>query len=235
MIIIVCAVIGFVVGTFTMTGLGLNITSAIVHLAGGNFFLVLVYVGLASLILGTGMNTVAAYLLASVIAVPALIDQGVSPLVAHLYVFYFALLSHITPPVCMAIYAAADIAKADPWETGFTGMKMGIVAYLLPFLIVFAPGLVLADTWGEIFKDAATTIVGGVLLVSAVQGWMRFPMNYLERGLALVAGGFLLLPTYDNILIGTGLAVLVILVSVLFRSKWGRPPLASREQSTSAE
>lgn len=220
MIIIVCAVIGFVVGTFTLTGLGLNITSAIVHLAGGSYFLVLLYVGLASLILGTGMNTVAAYLLASVIAVPALIDQGITPLVAHLYVFMFALLSHITPPVCMAIYAGADIAKADPWETAFAGMRMGIVAYLLPFLIVFAPGLVLADSWSEIAKDGVTTLAGGALVVAAVQGWMRFHMNYAERLLALLAGVFLLLPTNNHAFIGAGLAVAVVLVSVVFRGKW---------------
>jgi TRAP transporter 4TM/12TM fusion protein len=192
LIILTCAIVGFIVGAFILTGSALNISSAIIFLSGGNFVVLLFTVGLACIILGMGMNTVAAFVLVSVVAVPALTMQGVNDLVANMFVFYFALLSHITPPVCLAIFAAAAIAQTSPWQTAWEGIKLGFISYLLPFLIVIAPPLLLIGTPWLIAKAIITSLAGAGILVTAVQGWMFARTSLAERTLATVSGALLL-------------------------------------------
>ncbi|MGI9386801.1 MAG: TRAP transporter permease [Methyloligellaceae bacterium] len=219
MIVIICAVVGFVIGAFTLTGLGLNISSAIINLAGGNFAFILILVGLACILMGTGMNTVAAYILVSVIAVPALTAKGVDALSANMFVFYFALLSHITPPVCLAIFAAASVADANPWETAYQGMKMGVVAYLLPFLIIISPGLVLIGSSANIAVQLLATATGCLLIVSAIQGWLLNPMHVVVRLLAAAAGALLLWHTVETRVAGAILAGALIGYEVIANRK----------------
>jgi len=214
MIIVTCGVVGFIVGAFTLTGLALNASSAIISLAGGNFFFILVFVGVACIVLGMGMNTVAAYVLVSVVGVPALMMQGVDPLVANMFVFYFALLSHITPPVCLAIFAAASIAGANVWETAFTGMKMGVVGYLLPFLVVLYPPLLIVGTPQEIVLSLATTAFGSLFMISSIQGWLFTSLNVFERVLALATGVAFLWPAFEFQLVAVALGIAVVGVSV---------------------
>ncbi len=214
MILATCAAVGLIIGTFTMTGLALNASSAIISLAGGQFGLVLVCIVLACLILGMGMNTVAAFMLVSVIGVPALLEIGIDRLTAHMFVFYAALLSHITPPVCLAVFAAAQIAGANIWATAFTAMKMGLIAYLMPFLIVGSPSLLLGE--GEVFHllPVIASFAGAILIASGVQGWMFARLNLLERSLFGAAGVLLILPSTDLRLIGSTCLVLGLVVSV---------------------
>jgi len=214
MIIVTCGVVGFIVGAFTLTGLALNASSAIISLAGGNFFLILVFIGIACIVLGVGMNTVAAYVLVSVVGVPALIMQGVDPLVANMFVFYFALLSHITPPVCLAIFAAASIAGANVWQTAFTGMKMGVVGYLLPFLVVLYPPLLIVGAPQEIVLSLATTAFGLLFMISSIQGWLFTSLNGFERVLALATGVAFLWPAFEFQLVAVALGIAVVGVSV---------------------
>ena len=188
LIIITCAVVGFVIGVFTLTGVGLNVSSAIISWSGGSFFATLVLIGLSCIVLGMGMNTVAAFILVSVIGVPALTQLGVEPLIANMFVFYFALLSHITPPVCLAIFAGAHIAGANIWETSLTGVKMGAVAYLLPFLVVYSPALLLAGDPAAIATSFASVAAGLAMLVCAIQGWLRRRLVLWQRGVLLAAG-----------------------------------------------
>lgn len=192
LIIITCAVVGFIVGAFTLTGSALNVSSAIISLSGGNFVVLLFTVGLACIFLGMGMNTVAAFVLVSVVAVPALTMQGVNDLVANMFVFYFALLSHVTPPVCLAVYAAAAIAETSPWQTAWEGIKLGFISYLLPFLIVIAPPLLLIGTPWLIAKAIVTSLAGAAMLITAAQGWMFARTSLPERALATVSGALLL-------------------------------------------
>ena len=217
MILITCATVGFIIGGFLITGLGLNVSSAIINISGGYFVLTLFLVGLSSIVLGMGMNTVAAFVLVSVVGVPALTAQGVDPLVANIFVFYFALLSHITPPVCLAIFAGAQIAGANIWETAYMGVKMSAVPYLLPFLVVFVPPLLLIGSPQEIVLETAAAMFGLLMLISAVQGWVFRAVNWPGRLLMCAAGVCLLWP--DPIFKSVGLILGAVVVAVLVMSR----------------
>lgn len=217
MIIITCATVGFIIGGFLITGLGLNVSSAIINISGGYFVLTLFLVGLSSIVLGMGMNTVAAFVLVSVVGVPALTAQGIDPLVANIFVFYFALLSHITPPVCLAIFAGAQIAGANIWETAYMGVKMSAVPYLLPFLVVFVPPLLLIGSPQEIVLETAAAMFGLLMLISAVQGWVFRAVNWTRRLLMCAAGACLLWP--DPLVKGAGLILGAVLVTVLVMNR----------------
>ncbi len=218
LIVITCATVGYVIGGFLITGVGLNVSSAIINLSGGYFFTTLLMIGLACLVLGMGMNTVAAFILVSVVGTPALTGQGVDMLVANMFVFYFALLSHITPPVCLAIFAAAQIAGANIWHTAFMGMKMGVVAYLLPFLVVFMPSLLLIGTAQEIVLDTAAAAFGMIFLIAGIQGWAIYAMNWAERLCFMATGASLLWP--DLMVKGGGVILALALGAfVLTRAK----------------
>ena len=217
MIIITCATVGFIIGGFLITGLGLNVSSAIINISGGYFVLTLFLVGLSSIVLGMGMNTVAAFVLVSVVGVPALTAQGVDPLVANIFVFYFALLSHITPPVCLAIFAGAQIAGANIWETAYMGVKMSAVPYLLPFLVVFVPPLLLIGSPQEIFLETTAAMFGLLMLIAAVQGWVFRAVSWPGRVLMCAAGVCLLWP--DPTVKGAGLILGVAMVAVLVVSR----------------
>lgn len=197
LIVITCATVGFVIGGFLITGLGLNVSSAIISMSGGYFIASLFLVGLACIVLGMGMNTVAAFILVSVVGVPALTSQGVDPLVANMFVFYFALLSHITPPVCLAIFAGAQVANANIWETAFVGVKMSAVPYLLPFLIVFTPSLLLFGSLDVIVLNAVAIAIGFGFIISGIQGWALYKMGWVERLLCLLIGGCFVWPTME--------------------------------------
>ncbi len=230
LIIVICAVIGFVIGTFMLTGLGLNISGAIINLAGENYYLVLLFVFFACLVLGTGMNTVADFILVSVVAVPALTALGVHPLVANMFVFYGALLSHITPPVCLGIFAAASIANANPWKTAVEGLKMGAVAYMLPFLIALSPALLLLGNPLDIVKALVMNLVGGMFIVAGIQGWLLSRPSRIERALSIAAGAGLILPIFTANVLGLGLAILVLGLAVaLQRRRGGSEAVPNRE------
>ena len=215
LIIITCAVVGFVIGVFTLTGVGLNVSSAIISWSGGSFFATLVLIGISCIVLGMGMNTVAAFILVSVVGVPALTQLGVEPLIANMFVFYFALLSHITPPVCLAIFAGAHIAGANVWETSLMGVKMGVVAYLLPFLVVYSPALLLVGDAGAIAISAASVAAGLGMLVCAIQGWLRRPLALWQRGMFLAAGLALIWTDPAVKLAGSALALVALALAVL--------------------
>jgi TRAP-type uncharacterized transport system fused permease subunit len=223
MIVIICAAIGFVIGTFTLTGLALNLSSAIIKLSGGNFILLLIMIGVSSIILGTGMNTVAAFILVSVVAVPAMTAQGIDPFLAAGFGFDFALGAHITPPVCLAVFAGAAIARANPWETAFVAMRLGVVAYLLPFLVMFSPGLLLIGTFEDIAFDVVTTVVGAMLLISAIQGLLFAPMKFWERLLIGAASLGLLWPSYAGMGIGAALAATWFILTLTIVRKQREP------------
>ena len=219
MIIITCATVGFIIGGFLITGLGLNVSSAIINISGGYFVLTLFLVGLSSIVLGMGMNTVAAFVLVSVVGVPALTAQGIDPLVANIFVFYFALLSHITPPVCLAIFAGAQIAGANIWETAYMGVKMSAVPYLLPFLVVFVPPLLLIGSPQEIFLETTAAMFGLLMLIAAVQGWVFRAVSWPGRLLMCAAGVCLLWPEPVVKSVGLVLGVVVVTVQVMNRRR----------------
>lgn len=161
-------VIGIIVGTIYATGIGQRFTNIIVSLSGGNLVVAIILIGLASLILGMGVPVTAAYLITAVLTVPALTDMGVALLAAHMIVYWFSQDSNITPPVCVAAYAGAAIAKADPWKTGWTAFKFAKLLYVMPFLFAFSPAILLLGEGGQpfrelVFHDVALAFFSGTM------------------------------------------------------------------------
>jgi TRAP transporter 4TM/12TM fusion protein len=194
----VCACAGIIVGVIGLTGVGLRFSSMILAIAGDSQFLALVFAMLIAILLGMGMPTTAAYAVAASVVAPGLIKLGISPLVAHMFVFYYAVISAITPPVALAAYAGAAIAGSDPMRTSVTSFIYGMAAFLVPFMFFYSPSLLLqGDDWVRIAHYAATAIIGVYLLAGALQRWFLGPLTLLPRlllltgSVLLVAGGLM--------------------------------------------
>jgi len=190
-----CACAGIIIGIITLTGLGLKFSSLVISLSAGNLFFALVLTMIASLILGMGLPTAAAYILVATLAAPALEQLGVNQLAAHLFVFYSAMLSSITPPVALAAYAAAGLAQANPFRIALVACQFGVAAFIVPYFFAYNPALLAIDTTPVVIIVAAlTTVVGGICLAIAIQGWCLYKLNILER-LAFAVVVWMLLDT----------------------------------------
>lgn len=176
-------VIGIIVGTIYATGIGLRFSDIIISLSNGNTLIAIVLIGLASLVLGMGVPVTAAYLIVAVLAVPALTDLGVALIAAHMIVYWFSQDSNITPPVCVAAYAGAAIAGADPWKTGWTSFKFAKLLYVMPILFAFSPAILLVGEGGQILVDVSWVEIVSAYF-SAFVGTIAFSaatMFYLVR------------------------------------------------------
>lgn len=197
-VVIVCAAAGIIIGVITLTGLGVKLAGAIVSLAGGNLYLIMVFTMIASILLGMGIPTTAKYVIMATVAAPALTQVGVPLIAAHLFVFYFAIVADITPPVCLAAYAGAGIAQAEPMQTGFEAFKLGIAAYLVPFFFVLSPVLVLVDvTPLALIRSVSSAVVGLMAIGGATTGFLVTDGKWWER-LLLLAGGIILVEPAGN-------------------------------------
>ncbi len=215
-----CATAGLVIGVLNLTGAGLKFASLILSLAGDNLALALVMTMCATIILGMGLPTTAAYLITAAVVAPALIQMGVSPLAAHMFVFYFACLSAFTPPVALAAYAAAGIADAKPMQVAMTSMKIGIVAFIIPFVFVYGPAILLQGTPTQIIVSTLTALIGAFVLASGVEGWfIGKKANVLVRILLIAASLTLIVPGLITDTIGLGLILASIMVQLYFSSK----------------
>jgi TRAP-type uncharacterized transport system fused permease subunit len=190
----VVAMAGFIIAAVTYTGASFVIPLVLGELAGGNLLLLLVIVAVASLILGMGMPTVAVYILLSLLLAPALVELGVPLLAAHLYIMYWGMLSSITPPVCLAAFAAAALAGADPMRTGYSAMRIGILVYIVPFLFVLFPALLLMGTPAEIGIAFVTALMGSFMIGIAAVGYLFRHISLPTRLLMGLAGLGLLIP-----------------------------------------
>lgn len=193
-IITICAGAGLVIGVLNMTGLGFGLTLALVELGAGNPIILLGAAAIISLILGMGMPTVGVYVLLATLVAPALVEVGIQPMAAHLFVLYFGMLSMITPPVALAAFTAASIARSEPMRTGVTAMRLGWIAYLIPFLFVADPAFILEGTVGDIALTLSTAVVGVWLASMGVIGYSAHALSWHWRVLFMIAGFCLLLP-----------------------------------------
>jgi TRAP transporter 4TM/12TM fusion protein len=208
-VIAACATAGIVAGTVTATGLGGKLAGGILDLAFGNFHLVLVFTMIACLILGMGLPTTANYVVTATIAAPILLSQFDVPIIAaHMFVFYFGILADITPPVCLAAYAGSGIANANPMRAGVSALRIAIVGFIIPFVFVLSPALLLEDaSVAEVALLVAMALVGMVGISSGLSGYLVTHAVTVERVL-LVAGGIALI--YPNVLVSVpGFALLV--------------------------
>jgi TRAP transporter 4TM/12TM fusion protein len=208
---IISAVAGLIIGIVALTGLGFTFSQAVVSLAGGNFFLLLVLAAVAAGILGMGMTVTAAYILVVILVAPALVQLGTDPLTAHMFVFYFAVLSFLTPPICLAVYAAAAIGGTDLLKTAFQAMRLAIVAYVVPFIFAYKPALLLRGSVTEVLIAVVTAIAGVWLLAIGVEGYLFRVLNFPKRVVLIVAGLGLMTPGLATDVLGLAIAAPVLL------------------------
>ena len=209
-LVAICAGAGIMIGVLAATGLSLKIAWLMETLAGSSLLLTLLLTMVACIILGMGLPTVAAYVVLATLVPASLIRLGVSDVAAHLFIFYFAILSAITPPVCTGAYVAAGIARADPMETGFTAMRLGLVVFLLPFAFVYEPALLLTGDAGAIVVHIATCILGISSWAFGLEGWFRGPLRPLPRAALLVAGAMLIWPDIRMSLAGLAVSAIIM-------------------------
>ncbi len=194
-VLMIVAGAGFIIGTLQVTGLGFAFTLFIVEAGGENLFLLLLIAAVLCIVLGMGMPTVGVYILLAIIIAPSLVEVGVTPLAAHMFIFYLGMMSLITPPVAVAAFFAASIAKAPPMATGWTCMRFGWTAYVVPFLFVFSPSLLLQGTLDDLIVDVSSAIAGVWLVSAGMIGYFARPMDLLGRAAFLSAGVLLLIPS----------------------------------------
>ncbi|ABM61153.1 TRAP transporter permease [Halorhodospira halophila] len=184
-LVAVCACAGIIVGVISLTGVGTRFSSMLLGVADASMLLAMFFAMCISIMLGMGMPTTAAYAVAASVVAPGLQQLGVEPLVAHFFVFYYAVISAITPPVALAAYAAAGIAGTDPLRTAVTAFKIGLAAFIVPFMFFYSPAILGEGTWTEIARVGVTASVGIFLLAAAVQGWLFGHVPWLLRGVLL--------------------------------------------------
>ncbi len=206
-----CACAGVVVSVFTLTGLGAKVSFALLELANEALLPMLVIGMVTSILLGMGMPTTPAYIILAVLIAPSLVKAGVPQISAHLFVFYSGIISAITPPVALAAYAGAAIAKAPPLRTGFLAMRIGLAAFIVPFMFVYSPGLVFHGTPWEVVYSIGTSLLGILAITYGVQGRMLRELYIVER-MILVVSGLLFIP-YSISANGIGLFLFLALVA----------------------
>lgn len=211
------AAAGVVIAALNLTGLGLRLSGLLVGAAGGNLLVLLLMTTLASIVLGMGLPTVAAYLILAVTVAPALIALEVPPLSAHMFIFYFGVMSASTPPVALAAFTAAGIAGSDPMRTAFTSVRLGWVGLLVPFLFVYQPVLLMQGETVEVALAVVSALVAVVAVVSAAQGHLLTRISLVERVVMAVGGLFLLVPGVAGDAIGYVLVVAVALHNLRLR------------------
>lgn len=193
-IILISAASGLVIGVLNVTGLSFNLTYALVQVGGGNATALLALSALVCIILGMGLPTLGVYVLLAALVAPALIEVGIEPIAAHLYVLYFGMMSMITPPIAMAAFAAASIAKAPSMATGLAAMRFGWSAYVIPILFVFSPSLLMIGEPLDITLTIVTAGIGVWLISAALAGYFSDQLTGLMRGLFTVCGLLALIP-----------------------------------------
>ena len=177
-LVAVCACAGIIVGVIALTGIGGRFSELILGIAGASQLAAMLFAAVVALVLGMGMPTTAAYAIAAAVIAPGLTKIGVPVLVAHMFVFYFAVVSAITPPVALASFAAAGMAQADPWKTSWTALKMGLATFLVPFMFFFSPVLLMQGPWLGILQAVISGAIGVWFLAGSTEGWFggRLPM-----------------------------------------------------------
>jgi TRAP transporter 4TM/12TM fusion protein len=215
-----CASAGIIVGVVTLTGLGLKFSAIVVQFAGGNLLLTAILTSLVVWVVGLAVPVTASYIICAVIAAPALTKLGVPDFAAHMFIFYYAVLSEVSPPTALSPFAAAAITGGDPYKTTLQSWKYTMPAFLVPFAFVLDPsgvGLLLKGPPIGVIHVAITAVVGIVALACGVQGWMVRRTSALERTMLIVAGLCLVYPAPITDAVGLGLVVLAVVLQRLRR------------------
>jgi TRAP transporter 4TM/12TM fusion protein len=193
-VIVICAGAGLIIGVLNLTGFAFQLTLVLGQIASANIVILLLVTAGIGMVLGLGLPTVAVYVLLASLIGPAMTKSGLEPVASHMFLLYFGMLSMITPPVALASFAAASIAKTDFWKTGWEGMRIGWIAYVVPFVFAFQPSMLFrGNIWLGLF-EFATSAVGVILGTGALVGWAKGPLSATERLVAVVLAALLFLP-----------------------------------------
>ena len=226
-IAISCAAAGIIVGILQLTGLATRMSVQLVNLANGNIYIAALLTAIITIILGCGMPPTPTYVILATCLVRPLTEMGASPLSAHMFIFMFACVGALTPPVAITAYTAAAIAKSNPNQTGFTSFRMGIVAYIIPFIFLLNPAILLEGGATEVVIAAATAILGVFCLTGAIEGYMLKYWSTVTRIMLAVGALMLMIPGTLTDLIGIGLAVLgFVLDKLIFKPQPKEPAKA---------
>jgi TRAP transporter 4TM/12TM fusion protein len=220
-VVMICGTAGLIIGSIMVTGVGLKLSRLILAMAAGHLWIALIFTMIVALILGMGMPTVAVYIVLSTLLGPGLKLLGTSLLAAHLFMFWFAVIAALTPPVAVAAYAGAAIAQSDPWKTGWIAFRFALSGFIVPYCFIYGPALIMQGTWPEIIQAFITASLGIFSLSVAVEGWFLVPIkNWLERGALFVAALLLIKPGLVSDIIG--LVILAVEVGWLISraGKW---------------
>jgi TRAP transporter 4TM/12TM fusion protein len=213
-----CASVGITVGVFSLTGLGLKLANIILMMGSGSLFMTLFFTMIASIVLGLGLPSIPCYIITATMAAPALSTFGIDPLASHLFVFYFGAIANLTPPIALAAFAGAGIAGSDPQRTGWISCKLALAGFIVPFIFIYKPGLMIINSSVlDIVVATVTTILAVLALAAATEGFLLTRLNWALR-LALIGGGVLLIFP-EAVYMGTGLALMAAVLIYQYAKK----------------
>lgn len=214
---IACACVGIIVGVTSKTGFGLTMANAIISLGSQNLLFTLVFSMITCMILGMGVPSIPAYIITASIAAPALVKLEIPAIAAHMFSFYYAMFANLTPPVALAAFAAAGLSGGDPMKTGFASVKLAIAGFIVPYMFIYSPQLLLIDTsLAEGIRVAAGACVGVFMIASVVEGYLFVPINPLLRVVAAAGALCLIDSGVRTDLIGLGTLILLLSVQIFF-------------------
>lgn len=207
-----CAVVGLIIGVATLTGFGLKLAGAILFLGKGNLLITLILTMIACIVLGMGLPSIPAYIITATMAAPALAKMGIPHLVSHMFVFYFGMLANLTPPVALAAFAGAGIAGGKPAKTGFQAVKLALAGFVVPYIFVYSPALLLIDTTPlNTVIVVITAVIGVFALGAAVEGYLNKCLNLVSRLLMLCSALLLIKPGVYSDVIGIAIFILIFI------------------------
>ena len=229
-----CAVVGIIIGVVSLTSFGTVMTSSIVTLGAGSLFFTLILTMLASMVLGMGLPSIPAYIITATMAAPALAGFDIPILSAHMFVFYFGIFANITPPVCLAAFAGAGISGGDPMKTGFLSLKLALAGFIVPFMFIYNPTMLMIDPTGlavtakdfplppiiDIITVVVTSVTGVIALSSALEGYFKGAMNPVTRAILAIGALLLIYPEITTGLLG---GVIVLSIAVFNIKTAGKP------------
>ncbi|MDP2643512.1 MAG: TRAP transporter fused permease subunit [Desulfobacterales bacterium] len=207
----VCAFVGTITGSVSLTGLGINLSSILVDFSGGSLILLALLSGVAIYFMGMGIGVIISYIILAIIVAPAMVNMGVPVMVAHMFIFYMGCSMFFTPPNCPVVFVAAGIAGSNIFKTGFAAMKLGIICYLIPFVILYNPALILMGKTSEIVLAVATSLLGAVSLAAGIEGYVVKKINWFDRVLFLGGGLCFFVPGWVTDVAGLAIIALPVI------------------------
>ncbi len=221
--------IGIIIGVTVQSGMAMKFSSMLMEITGGNIILTYFMVILGCIILGMGLPTVAAYMIGAILFVPALLNFGLTPLAAHLFVFYYSILSMVTPPVALAAYAAAGLANASVTKTGWSAFRVSLVCFLIPFVFIYDQGMLLKGPLSGILIASLTTVLGIVAWAAMMAGYFLGSLNLFERFLFLLASLGLIAPTVAGIWIPSLIFFIILMIWRFLRVRASKSDMRRRD------